>query len=154
MIYRVEISQVHDDRGLVTKVVDFENLKEAKEFREYQREQKNVFVRLEKINGKKLSDFNKFKKDWQVGEYGYGYTLDEGLESNTLYLEQWNFLRKLLDDRLTKKIADDNLQESDIEEIETLERVCATISIDFGDYTEEFNERFYQPYFNKFGRTN
>mgnify|MGYP003123982167 FL=1 len=154
MIYRVEISQVHDDRGLVTKVVDFENLKEAKEFREYQREQKDVFVRLEKINGKKLSDFNKFKKDWQVGEYGYGYTLDEGLESNTLYLEQWNFLRKLLDDRLTKKIADDNLQESDIEEIETLERVCATISIDFGDYTEEFNERFYQPYFNKFGRTN
>jgi hypothetical protein len=154
MIYRVEISQVHDDRGLVTKVVDFENLKEAKEFREYQREQKDVFVRLEKINGKKLSDFNKFKKDWQVGEYGYGYTLDEGLESNTLYLEQWNFLRKLLDDRLTKKIADDNLQESDIEEIETLERVCATISIDFGDYTEEFNERFYKPYFNKFGRTN
>jgi hypothetical protein len=130
MIYRVEISQVHDDRGLVTKVVDFENLKEAKEFREYQREQKDVFVRLEKINGKKLSDFNKFKKDWQVGEYGYGYTLDEGLESNTLYLEQWNFLRKLLDDRLTKKIADDNLQESDIEEIETL---------DFS---------------NKFGRTN
>lgn len=154
MIYRVEISQVHDDRGLVTKVVDFENLKEAREFKEYQREQKDVFVRLEKINGKKLSDFNKFKKDWQVGEYGYGYTLDEGLESNTLYLEQWNFLRKLLDDRLTKKIADDNLQESDIEEIETLERVCATISIDFGDYTEEFNERFYQPYFNKFGRTN
>jgi hypothetical protein len=154
MIYRVEISQVHDDRGLVTKVVDFENLKEAKEFKEYQREQKDVFVRLEKINGKKLSDFNKFKKDWQVGEYGYGYTLDEGLESNTLYLEQWNFLRKLLDDRLTKKIADDNLQESDIEEIETLERVCATISIDFGDYTEEFNERFYKPYFNKFGRTN
>ena len=154
MIYRVEISQVHDDRGLVTKVVDFENLKEAREFREYQREQKDVFVRLEKINGKKLSDFNKFKKDWQVGEYGYGYTLDEGLESNTLYLEQWNFLRKLLDDRLTKKIADDNLQESDIEEIETLERVCATISIDFGDYTEEFNERFYKPYFNKFGRTN
>ena len=154
MIYRVEISQVHDDRGLVTKVVDFENLKEAKEFREYQREQKDVFVRLEKINGKKLSDFNKFKKDWQVGEYGYGYTLDEGLESNTLYLEQWNFLRKLLNDRLTKKIADDNLQESDIEEIETLERVCATISIDFGDYTEEFNERFYKPYFNKFGRTN
>tara|TARA_R100001510_G_scaffold23483_1_gene20642 strand:- start:1156 stop:1620 length:465 start_codon:yes stop_codon:yes gene_type:complete len=154
MIYRVEISQVHDDRGLVTKVVDFENLKEAKEFKEYQREQKDVFVRLEKINGKKLSDFNKFKKDWQVGEYGYGYTLDEGLESNTLYLEQWNFLRKLLNDRLTKKIADDNLQESDIEEIETLERVCATISIDFGDYTEEFNERFYKPYFNKFGRTN
>ena len=154
MIYRVEISQVHDDRGLVTKVVDFENLKEAKEFREYQREQKDVFVRLEKINGEKLSDFNKFKKDWQVGEYGYGYTLDEGLESNTLYLEQWNFLRKLLNDRLTKKIADDNLQESDIEEIETLERVCATISIDFGDYTEEFNERFYKPYFNKFGRTN
>jgi hypothetical protein len=154
MIYRVEISQVHDDKGLATKVVDFENLKEAKEFREYQREQKDVFVRLEKINGKKLSDFNKFKKDWQVGEYGYGYTLDEGLESNTLYLEQWNFLRKLLDDRLTKKIADDNLQESDIEEIETLERVCATISIDFGDYTEEFNERFYKPYFNKFGRTN
>jgi hypothetical protein len=154
MIYRVEISQVHDDRGLVTKVVDFENLKEAREFKEYQREQKDVFVRLEKINGKKLSDFNKFKKDWQVGEYGYGYTLDEGLESNTLYLEQWNFLRKLLDDRLTKKIADDNLQESDIEEIETLERVCATISIDFGDYTEEFNERFYKPYFNKFGRTN
>jgi hypothetical protein len=154
MIYRVEISQVRDDRGLVTKVVDFENLKEAKEFKEYQREQKDVFVRLEKINGKKLSDFNKFKKDWQVGEYGYGYTLDEGLESNTLYLEQWNFLRKLLDDRLTKKIADDNLQESDIEEIETLERVCATISIDFGDYTEEFNERFYKPYFNKFGRTN
>ena len=154
MIYRVEISQVHDDRGLVTKVVDFENLKEAKEFKEYQREQKDVFVRLEKINGKKLSDFNKFKKDWQVGEYGYGYTLDEGLESNTLYLEQWNFLRKLLDDRLTKKITDDNLQESDIEEIETLERVCATISIDFGDYTEEFNERFYKPYFNKFGRTN
>jgi hypothetical protein len=154
MIYRVEISQVHDDRGLVTKVVDFENLKEAEEFREYQREQKDVFVRLEKINGKKLSDFNKFKKDWQVGEYGYGYTLDEGLESNTLYLEQWNFLRKLLNDRLTKKIADDNLQESDIEEIETLERVCATISIDFGDYTEEFNQRFYKPYFNKFGRTN
>ena len=154
MIYRVEISQVHDDRGLVTKVVDFENLKEAREFKEYQREQKDVFVRLEKINGKKLSDFNKFKKDWQVGEYGYGYTLDEGLESNTLYLEQWNFLRKLLDDRLTKKIADNNLQESDIEEIETLERVCATISIDFGDYTEEFNERFYKPYFNKFGRTN
>ena len=154
MIYRVEISQVHDDRGLVTKVVDFENLKEAREFKEYQREQKDVFVRLEKINGKKLSDFKKFKKDWQVGEYGYGYTLDEGLESNTLYLEQWNFLRKLLDDRLTKKIADDNLQESDIEEIETLERVCATISIDFGDYTEEFNERFYKPYFNKFGRTN
>jgi len=154
MIYRVEISQVHDDRGLVTKVVDFENLKEAREFKEYQREQKDVFVRLEKINGKKLSDFNKFKKDWQVGEYGYGYTLDEGLESNTLYLEQWNFLRKLLNDRLTKKIADDNLQESDIEEIETLERVCATISIDFGDYTEEFNERFYKPYFNKFGRTN
>jgi hypothetical protein len=154
MIYRVEISQVHDDKGLATKVVDFENLKEATEFKEYQREQKDVFVRLEKINGKKLSDFNKFKKDWQVGEYGYGYTLDEGLESNTLYLEQWNFLRKLLDDRLTKKIADDNLQESDIEEIETLERVCATISIDFGDYTEEFNERFYKPYFNKFGRTN
>ena len=154
MIYRVVISQEYDKKKLASKVVDFETLKEAKEFEEYQKEQKDVFVTIAKINGEKLSDFNKFKKDWQVGEYGYGYTLDEGLESNTLYLEQWNFLRKLLDDRLTKKIADDNLQESDIEEIETLERVCATISIDFGDYTEEFNERFYKPYFNKFGRTN
>ena len=154
MIYRVVISQEYDKKKLASKVVDFETLKEAKEFEEYQKEQKDVFVTIAKINGEKLSDFNKFKKDWQVGEYGYAYTLDEGLESNTLYLEQWNFLRKLLDDRLTKKIADDNLQESDIEEIETLERVCATISIDFCDYTEEFNERFYKPYFNKFGRTN
>ena len=57
---------------MASKVVDFETLKEAKDFEEYQKEQKDVFVTIAKINGEKLSDFNKFKKDWQVGEDGYG----------------------------------------------------------------------------------
>ena len=60
------------------------------------------------------------------------------------------FLRKKLWSELETKIKEDTLQESDDILIETLERVCAVMSCDFGNYTEEFDREFWNPYFNKF----
>ena len=50
------------------------------------------------------------------------------------------------------KMKEDTLQESDDILIETLERVHSAMSCDFGNYTEEFDTRFWKPYFNKFER--
>lgn len=150
MIYRVEINQMHHS-GLNTKVVDFDELRKAQEFIEYQLENNVNVKNMEIIKGQELSSFTKWKQDYELGEYGWGYTMEDGTETNSLNLEEWKFLWKLLEKRLEKKLAEDNLKDDDLQEIETLERVCASISCDFGDYTEEFDERFYKPYFNKYG---
>lgn len=151
MIYRVQISQMNHS-GLNSKVIDFDELNKAQDFIKYQLKNDVNVKNMEIIKDGKLSEFTKWKQDYELGEYGYGYTMEDGIESNALYLEEWKFIWKLLEKRLEKKLADDNLKHDDLQEIETLERVCASISCDFGNYTEEFNERFYKPYFNKFER--
>ena len=151
MIYRVQISQMNHS-GLNSKVIDFDELNKAQDFIKYQLKNDVNVKNMEIIKDGNLSEFTKWKQDYELGEYGYGYTMEDGIESNALYLEEWKFIWKLLEKRLEKKLADDNLKHDDLQEIETLERVCASISCDFGNYTEEFNERFYKPYFNKFER--
>ena len=151
MIYRVQISQMNHS-GLNSKVIDFDELNKAQDFIKYQLKNDVNVKNMEIIKDGKLSEFTKWKQDYELGEYGYGYTMEDGIESNALYLDEWKFIWKLLEKRLEKKLADDNLKHDDLQEIETLERVCASISCDFGNYTEEFNERFYKPYFNKFER--
>ena len=151
MIYRVQISQMNHS-GLNSKVIDFDKLNKAQEFIEYQLKNDVNVKNMEIINDGKLTEFTKWKQDYELGEYGWGYTMEDGIETNECNLEEWNFIWKLLEKRLEEKLDDDNLKHDDLQEIETLERVCATISCDFGNYTEEFNERFYRPYFNKFER--
>ena len=102
MIYRVEINQMHHS-GLNSKVIDFDKLHKAQEFIEYQLKNDVNVKNMEIIKDGKLSEFTKWKQDYELGEYGWGYTMEDGTETNECNLEEWKFIWKLLEKRLELK---------------------------------------------------
>jgi len=146
-IFKVHIRNIHKD-------VLFDDMNKAFEFYLYQKDNDVDVSKIDMIEDAELDSFTKWKQDYCLGEYADGYTIEVndgyGLEINSPDLEQWYFLRKKLWSELEIKIKEDTLEETDDILIETLERVCAVMSCDFGNYTEEFDREFWKPYFNKF----
>ena len=148
-IFKIRIRGIHKD-------ILFEDMDRAFEFYRVQKVNNVDVSKIDMIHDCELDSFTKWKQDNFYGEYADGYTIElsdgYGLEINDFALEHWHFLRKKLEAELEIKMLDDTLQESDDILIETLERVHSAMSCDFGNYTEEFDTRFWKPYFNKFER--
>ena len=149
-IFQVKIKDTRKHTPFFRKIISFDDMNKALEFYLYQKENNIEVSKIEMVHDRELDSFKKWKQDNCYGEYADEYTLEDGLESNGPVLEHWYFLRNKLEKELEIKIKEDTLQESDDILIETLERVCAVMSCDFGNYTEEFNKRFWKPYFYKF----
>jgi len=148
-IFKIRIRAIHKD-------ILFDDMDRAFEFYRVQKVNNVDVSKIDMIHDCELDSFTKWKQDNFYGEYADGYTIElsdgYGLEINDFALEHWHFLRKKLEAELEIKMLDDTLQESDDILIETLERVHSAMSCDFGNYTEEFDTRFWKPYFNKFER--
>ncbi len=98
-----------------------------------------------------MTQFEQFKEDYELGKHTFGFEVDkEGNESLEPSLDEMKFVTKLLMKMLDEKIASNKLEEGDWETMSVLEHFMGYMSIDWHNFTEEMDKKYYRHYFNKF----